>query len=175
LTNFFQFNFPDHTKIVISADGVWCDFYHLPLEAARDLSAKGTIPAQALDDRQHLSYPLQTLLNFYVKPTRSGKSTTRKRPEIDPMMQGIPSANDFRKKVEFIRDIVKEWVSNGGIGNSNMEPGGRMKWLGCRETVNVKVPYKHVWVTVGSRNNDDRRVAWFNPRKPDANIPDIVA
>ncbi|TVY57109.1 Serine/threonine-protein kinase plo1 [Lachnellula cervina] len=170
----FQFNFPDHTKIVISADGVWCDFYHLPLQAAQDLSSNGTIPAQALDDRQHLSYPLQTLLNFLAKPTRSGKSTMRKRPEIDPMMQGIPSANDFRKKIEFIRDVVKEWVSKGGIGNSNMEPNGRLKWLGCRETVSVKVPYKHVWVTVGSRNNDDRRVAWFNPRKPEANIPDIV-
>lgn len=173
-TNPFQFNFPDHTKIVISADGVWCDFYHLSLEAALDLSVKGTISGTALDDRQHLSYPLQTLLNFASKPTRSVKSTTRKRPEIDPMVQGIPSANDFRKKVEFIRSAVKEWVTNGGIGNSNMEPHGRLRWTGCREQINVKVPYKHVWVTVGSRNNDDRRVAWFNPRKPDVDIPDIV-
>lgn len=172
--NPFQFNFPDHTKVVISADGVWCDFYHLPLEAALDLSAKGTISGAALDDRQHLSYPLQTLLNFVSKPNRSVKSTTRKRPEIDPIIQGIPSANDFRKKVEFIRSAVKEWVSNGGIGNSNMEPRGRLRWTGCRELVNVKIPYKHVWVAVGSRNNDDRRVAWFDPRKPNVDIPDIV-
>ena len=173
--NAIQFNFPDHTKVVISADGTWCDFYHLPLEAARDLSSKGTIPSAALDDRQHLSYPLQTLLNFTInKSSRAGKATTRKRPEIDPMIQGIPQANDFRRKVEFIRLVVKEWVINGGLGNSAMEPKTRLRWDGYRELVNVKVPYKHVWVTVGARNGDDRRVAWFDPRSPDSTIADIV-
>lgn len=169
-SNNLQFNFPDHTKIVISADGVWCEFYHLPMEAARDLSENGTLPSAALDDRQRLSYPLQTLLNFMSKPS---KSNTRKRAEIDPMIQGIPQANHFRKKIEFIRLVVKEWVSNGGLGNSNMEPEGRLRWNGCREVVNVKVPYKHVWVTVGARKGDDRRVAWFDPKKPDAIVPDI--
>jgi hypothetical protein len=167
-----QFNFPDHTKIVLSADGTWCDFYHLPLEAARDLSEKGTIPSAALDDRQHLSYPLQTLLNFMINP-RPGKSTVRKRPEIDPLIQGIPQANDFRRKVEFIRSVVKEWVTNGGLGNSAMDAKTRLRWSGYREMVNVKVPYKHVWVTIGARKGDDRRVAWFDPRAPEATVPDI--
>lgn len=170
IANHPQFNFPDHTKIVISANGAWCDFYHLPLEAARDLSENGTISPAALDDRQRLSYPLQTLLNFMTKPTRS---TTRRRPDIDPMIQGIPQANDFRKKIEFIRLVVREWVTNGGLGNSNMEPEGRLRWTGCREIHNVKSPYKHVWVTVGARKGDDRRVAWFDPKKPAAIIPDI--
>lgn len=89
------------------------------------------------------------------------------------MIQGIPTANDFRKKVEFIRSVVKEWVSNGGLGNSEMEPKGRLRWAGYRELVNVKVPYKHVWVTVGARNGDDRRVAWFDPKKPESIISDI--
>ncbi|TVY83345.1 Cell cycle serine/threonine-protein kinase CDC5/MSD2, partial [Lachnellula suecica] len=168
----FQFNFPDHTKVVISGDGVWCDFYHLSIEAAQNLATQGTLPAKALDDRHHISYPLQTLLNFTVKPL---KSTTRKRPEIDPKLQGIPAANEFRRKVEFIKTVVREWVTNGGIGNSDMEPSSRLRWIGYRELINVKVPYKHVWVTVGSRNNDDRRVAWFDPRKPHVDIPDIVA
>jgi hypothetical protein len=139
------------------------------MEAARDLSENGTLPSAALDDRQRLSYPLQTLLNFMSKP----KSNTRRRIEIDPMIQGIPQANHFRKKIEFIRLVVKEWVSNGGLGNSNMEPEGRLRWNGCREVVNVKAPYKHVWVTVGARKGDDRRVAWFDPQKPDAIVPDI--
>lgn len=169
----FQFNFPDHTKIVLSKDGTWCDFYHLPLEAARDLSEKGTIASSALDDRQHLSYPLQTLLNFMSKPSRPAKSTTRKRPEIDPMIQGIPMANDFRRKVDFIKLIVKEWVTNGGLGNSNMEPEKRLRWGGYRELVEVKVPYKHVWVSVGARNGDERRVAWFDPKKPLVVVPDV--
>ncbi|KAL3424810.1 hypothetical protein PVAG01_04091 [Phlyctema vagabunda] len=165
----FQFNFPDHTKIVISADGTWCDFYHLPLEAARDLTTKGTIPGNALDDRQHLSYPLQTLLNFMAKPSRTG----RNKPQIDPMIQGIPQANDFRKKIEFVKTCVKEWVKNGGLGNSAMAPSERLRWTGLRELVNVKVPYKHVWTTVGGNNGDERRVAWFDPRKPEVDIADI--
>lgn len=170
LSNNFQFNFPDHTKVVISADGTWCNFYHLPLEAARDLAANGEIPPRGLDDRGMLSYPLQTLLNFMAKPSTS---KTRKRPEINPLEQGIPEANDFRRKIEFVRDAVKEWVLNRGLGNSNMEPEGRLKFKGFREVANVKLPMKHVWTTVGSRGGDDRRVAWFNPKKPDEIIPDI--
>ncbi|RFU23705.1 hypothetical protein B7463_g12635, partial [Scytalidium lignicola] len=170
----FQFNFPDHTKIVLSADGTWCDFYHLPLEAARDLALKGTISSSSLDERQQLSYPLQTLLNFMPKAARSARSSTRAYPQIDPMLQGIPQANEFRQKIEFIRLIIKEWVSNGGMGNSDMEPKGRLRWSGNRELVNVKAPYKHVWVTVGARSGDDRRVAWFDPKRPEAIVPDIV-
>lgn len=89
------------------------------------------------------------------------------------MIQGIPQANDFRKKVEFIRLIVKEWTTNGGIGLSDTSIEGRLRWLGNRELVNVKVPYKHVWVTVGGKGSDERKVAWYNPHKPDENIPDI--
>ncbi|CZS98326.1 related to protein kinase CDC5 [Rhynchosporium agropyri] len=169
----FQFNFPDHTKIILSADGTWCDLYHLPLEAARDLAVNGTISASALDDRRVLSYPVQTLLNFMSKPSRVGKSTTRKRPEIDPMIQGIPQANEFRKKIDFIKSVVNEWTTNGGIGLSDTSIGGRLRWNGMRELINVKVPYKHVWVTVGGRGSDERKVAWFNPRKADELIPDI--
>jgi hypothetical protein len=167
----FQFNFPDHTKIVISSDGTWCNFYHLQIEAARELTEKGEIPANGLDDRTMLSYPLQTLLNFTAKPSKS--SSQRKRPEINPMIQGIPQINDFRRKIEFVRDAVKEWVSNGGLGNSDMEPETRLKFKGFRETENVKIPMKHVWATVGARGGDDRRVAWFNPKKPDEIIQDI--
>lgn len=89
------------------------------------------------------------------------------------MLQGIPQANDFRRKIEFVRDAVKEWVSNGGLGNSDMTPETRLKFKGFRETANVKIPMKHVWATVGSRRGDDRRVAWFNPKKPDEIIQDI--
>jgi hypothetical protein len=160
--------------MVLSADATWCDFYHLPLEAARDLAQTGNLPAAALDDRQHLSYPLQTLLNFMAKPPRSTSHAKVVFP-IDPMIQGIPQANDFRKKVVFIKDIVEEWIRNGGLGNSDMEPMGRLRWSGHREKVNVKVPYKHVWVTVGARKGDDRRVAWFDPRKPHEIAPDIEA
>ncbi|KAK6613988.1 plk plk-unclassified protein kinase [Botrytis cinerea] len=117
----FQFNFPDHTKVVLSADGFWS--------------------------------------------VESIKPTTRKRPEIDPMIQGLPQANDFRRKVEFIRSVVKEWVQNGGLGISDMEPKTRLRWMGHREIYDDK-KLKHVWTTVGGRRGDERRVAWYDPRNP---------
>jgi hypothetical protein len=107
------------------------------------------------------------------KPSRSTKSGSRKRAEIDPMLQGVPTANDFRKKIEFIRLVVKEWVTNGGLGMSDMTPEGRLRWNGSRELVNVKVPYKHVWATVGCKKGDERKVVWFNPRKPHEIVPDV--
>ncbi|KJZ77894.1 hypothetical protein HIM_02531 [Hirsutella minnesotensis 3608] len=164
-----QFNFPDHTKIVLDATGTWCHFWHLPQEAAERLAATGTIGAAALDDRATLSYPLQTLLNFQSKPSaaRSARTTTsRRRPEIDPELQGIPAANDFRRKIDFIKSVVKEWVGNGGLGNSSMSREGRLRWLGHRETVNTTIPQKHVWVTIGARWGDQRLSTYVDPRKP---------
>ena len=115
-----------------------------------------------------LSYPLQTLLNFQSKPAaRSSRTaTTRKRPEIDPELQGIPAANDFRRKIEFIKNVVKEWVSNGGLGNSSMSREGRLRWTGYREIHNADLAQKHVWVTVGARWGDQRISTFVDPRKP---------
>ncbi|KAJ4196486.1 Cell cycle serine/threonine-protein kinase cdc5/MSD2 [Fusarium falciforme] len=164
-----QFNFPDHTKIVIDATGTWCHFWHLPQDAAERLAKTGTIGAAALDDRAMLSYPLQTLLNFQAKPTapRSGRTTTtRRRPEIAPDLQGIPAANDFRRKIVFIKDVVKEWVTNGGLGNSQMSRESRLRWGGYRENISSHVPQKHVWVTVGARWGDQRISTYVDARKP---------
>ncbi|KAH8675980.1 serine/threonine protein kinase [Xylariales sp. PMI_506] len=162
-----QFNFPDHTKIVLDATGTWCHFWHLPQEAAEKLSSTGELDETALDERAVLSYPLQTLLNFAtksaVRPTRT--ATTRKRPEINPMLQGIPAANDFRRKVDFIKNVVKEWVNNGGMGNSDMSRERRLRWTGCRETVHSG-PSKHVWVTIGARWGDERHSAIVDPKRP---------
>lgn len=89
------------------------------------------------------------------------------------MIQGLPSSNDFRRKIEFIKEVSGEWVRNGGLGNSEMGAEGRLRWLGYRETVGVKIPFKHVWVTVGARGGDDRRNAWFDPRAPGDVVADI--
>lgn len=165
-----QFNFPDHTKIVIDSTGTWCHFWHLPKEAAQKLAEDGTIEGAALDERAMLSYPLQTLLNFQTKPTayRSTRTTatSRRRPEIDPELQDIPAANDFRRKVEFIKNVVKEWVANGGLGNSSMKRETRLRWTGHREIVHSTAPVKHVWVTIGARWGDQRLTTLVDPRRP---------
>ncbi|KAK1752407.1 cell cycle serine/threonine-protein kinase CDC5/MSD2 [Echria macrotheca] len=169
-----QFNFPDHTKIVLDSTGTWCHFWHLPQEAAKLLEETGSLMESALDGRSVLSYPLQTLLNFTAPPRqpaaraglRSASNPTKHRPEIRPELQGIPGANHLRRKIEFIRDVIREWNMNGGIGNSDMSREKRLRWTGVRETKNVPIPAKHVWVTIGARNGDERLSAWVDPRNP---------
>lgn len=188
-----QFNFPDHTKLVIDAAGVWCHFWHLPAEAAQRLAATGLLEEAALDERSVLSYPLQTLLNFGVGSSGSSSaasltsggastSSSRRRPVIHPDMQGIPAANDFRRKVEFVRGVVREWVNNGGMGNSDMSRARRLRWTGTRETLKMvpgttaptPVPAaKHVWVTIGARQGDIRLSALVDPRRPNDIGPDL--
>ncbi|OTB06661.1 hypothetical protein M426DRAFT_54823 [Hypoxylon sp. CI-4A] len=161
-----QFNFPDHTKIVLDATGTWCHFWHLPQEAAEKLATTGELDETALDERAVLSYPLQTLLNFAAKPAiRPTRNATRKRPEINPMLQGIPTANDFRRKIDFIKNIIKEWVTNGGLGNSKMDREHRQQWTGARETLHSG-PSRHVWVTIGARWGDERYSALVDPKNP---------
>ncbi|TGJ80050.1 hypothetical protein E0Z10_g8716 [Xylaria hypoxylon] len=161
-----QFNFPDHTKLVLDATGTWCHFWHLPRESAEKLAATGELDESALDERGVLSYPVQTLLNFAIKPViRPARNPTRKRPEINPDIQGIPGANDFRRKIEFIVGIIKEWTTNNGLGNSRMNRENRLMWAGSRETVHSG-PSKHVWVTIGARWGDCRYSAVVDPKNP---------
>ena len=153
---------------MLDPTGTWCHFFHLPIEAAELLQKTGSMGPAALDERSMLSYPLQTLLNFHAKPTvvRGARTaSSRRRPEIEADKQGIPMANDFRRKVEFIKKVVKEWVANGGMGNSSMSREDRLRWTGHRETV-MAAPQKHVWVTVGARWGDERRTAFVDPRRP---------
>jgi hypothetical protein len=161
-----QFNFPDHTKLVLDATGTWCHFWHLPQESAEKLAATGELDDFALDERGVLSYPVQTLLNFTIKSAiRPTRNPTRKRPEISPEIQGIPGANDFRRKIDFIVCILKEWITNGGLGNSRMDREHRLMWMGSRETVHSG-PSKHVWVTIGARWGDCRYSAVVDPKNP---------
>lgn len=162
-----QFNFPDHTKIVLDSTGTWCHFWHLTQSAALALAQTGTLPESALDERTVLTYPLQTLLNFTV-PARQPMVSSRRRPEIAPEMREIPSANQFRKKIEFIRDMVREWTSNGGIGNTDLSREKRLRWMGARELApgGQKGPQKMVWVSVGARWGDHRVTCLVDPRKP---------
>jgi hypothetical protein len=81
-------------------------------------------------------------------------------------LQGIPAANQFRQKIEFIRDVVREWNANGGLGNSDFSREGRLMWTGVRETRGVQIPAKHVWVTIGARQGDERVAALVDPRRP---------
>lgn len=170
-----QFNFPDHTKIVLDSTGEWCHFWHLSEKAANRLTKTGELDESSLDNRAVLSYPLQTLLNFtrqHANPV-SLSQPTKYRPEIPKELRGIPDANGFGLKMRFIHKVVSEWVSNGGIGMSDMSRDGRLMWDGVRQTKNIELVTKHVWVTVGARGQDSRHAVWVDCRNPTILLEDI--
>lgn len=157
---------------MLDATGQWCHFWHLSVKAAERLNNTGELHESSLDNRAVLSYPLKTLLNFAKKHSPSTQ-TNKYRPEIGKDVQGIPEANGFRDKIQFIHEIVKEWVKNGGLGMSDMSRDGRLIWKGARQTNNIDLVTKHVWVTVGARGHDERHAVWVDCRNPARLLGDI--
>ncbi|KAH0555903.1 hypothetical protein GP486_006151 [Trichoglossum hirsutum] len=160
----FQFNFPDHTKILISHDGLQCYFLHLPSRPAQALAKSGTpVPSEVLTGRSVMSYPTYVFFRGHA----DGK-------EFSDVME----ANRFRSKMIFIRDVIGEWISLGGVGRGFEDPDKELKhWKGPREkrsgsgsssgggsgggggsgkNKDGKDPAtKLVWVTVGARGGDE--------------------
>ncbi|KAF3480859.1 cell cycle serine/threonine-protein kinase CDC5/MSD2 [Arthroderma uncinatum] len=118
----FQFNFPDHTKLVLYlpeqrpsstsdlANSCRMDFYHLSPSAARYLSAKGKMHPSGFDTRTVISEPASAYLSSISGlPTRvPGISSERFR--------DILEANSFPKKLEFIATVIECWAKNGRLG-----------------------------------------------------------
>jgi hypothetical protein len=107
-----QFNFPDHTKLVITPEGM-CDFYHLSLPATQLIRKGRLLPKASLEERSVLSYPLTTLL----RGKEGGKD-----------FREIVEANELRKKVFFVRDVFRIWASNGGLGELGTK-GREFRWV----------------------------------------------
>ncbi|KAL9102926.1 MAG: hypothetical protein Q9163_001986 [Psora crenata] len=132
--NSFQFNFPDHTKLVISADGTWLDFYHLPVSAAKALRSGERLGPDDLAERSVLCYPTEILLR--AKYEGHG-------------FEDVVKENELRPKMDFVRDVVGTWVKEGGLGRMGRKKG--MMWEGMKEPGG-----KAVWVSVGARGGDAR-------------------
>ena len=130
----FQFNFPDHTKLVISESGTWLDFYHLPIPAAQTLKSGGILEAGALAERSVLCYPTNVMLNG-----------TYRGHEFKEMVK----ENELDAKMTFIKDVVGVWAKEGGLGCMGRNKG--VKWDGMMEKGG-----KLVWVTVGAKGGDGR-------------------
>ena len=140
-TSDMQFNFPDHTKIVLSPNATHADFYYLPVALARDLrSTGGLLPGNAcLDERGLLSGELREMLE--------GKCGAE-----------IVEANGLREKVEFIRAVLKDWGVGGGLGRYAREDQRCREWSGVKAKKTEEKDTargcarveKRVWVTVGA-------------------------
>ncbi|KAI9840401.1 MAG: Cell cycle serine/threonine-protein kinase cdc5/MSD2 [Thelocarpon superellum] len=166
-----QFNFPDHTKLVLSEDALHCDFYHLPASAASQLQLTQSLPSTSLEKRSVLSYPVHSLLSgSYHAPGSTGAGTSSRSKGLSSSVvdfSAIVTANQFEAKMRFVRSVLHQWYTNGGLGRMNAD-NQRLEWRGMREVKRRSkagqagaVPpsskmEKLVWVTVGAAGGDSR-------------------
>lgn len=123
----YQVNFPDHTKLVISADGKQCSFTCLPLEGISHLQSTGDLPLKYVRQRAVLNGSAYALIYDHVD-------------------QSLAVANMLHLKLQYILDLVSLWVEGGGLG---CRPRNKQwpKWTGAQleESTGRKVD----WITVG--------------------------
>jgi hypothetical protein len=154
----FQFNFPDHTKLVISpgrtrSSSPWIDFYHLSPSAARYFATKGKMHPAGFDTRAVASDEAATFLSI-----ANGDSVN----STEDRIRDILDANSFIQKIAFIKDTLRVWIKFGRLGGrppsidstSDSMPNEAF-WQGTQERPQPKSPgTKFVWVTVGAPDGD---------------------
>lgn len=108
----------------------------VPAEGAAHMEADHELPARLLRDREVINQPVETLLSA----ARSGKST----------LSEISKANMFEEKLQFLLQIVNQWIGGGGLGCAQPSDE-QLHWTGLW----VKDHSKKVdWITVGRRGGD---------------------
>ncbi|KAL4883804.1 hypothetical protein BJY04DRAFT_24719 [Aspergillus karnatakaensis] len=150
----FQFNFPDHTKLVLAPgrtrnSSPWMDFYHLSPSAARYLATKGKMHPSGFDTRAVVSDDVATFLSIAYGTSASS---------VDDRIRDVLDANSFLQKIGFIKDVLKSWIRHGRLGGRS--PLGKaateMFWEGAQERAHSTGggSSKFVWVTVGAPGGD---------------------
>ena len=133
-TNSFQFNFPDHTKLVLSPDAGTCRFLCLPIEATSLLEDGASLPWKYVKNRSNLQGSLQQLLYGSADRADSYKEQTE--------------GNLLRLKIEFIHNLVSEWCQQGGLG-CVIEPKDHV-WTGPQ----LEETKRMDWASVGRYGGD---------------------
>lgn len=154
----FQFNFPDHTKLVISpgrtrSSSPWIDFYHLSSSAARFFAAKGKMHPAGFDTRAVASDEAATFLSI-----ANGDSVNATEDRI----REILDANSFIQKIAFIKDTLRVWIKFGKLGgrppsidSTEQSMPDEAYWQGTQERSQPgSSGTKFVWVTVGAPDGD---------------------
>ncbi|KAJ5926252.1 hypothetical protein N7516_008025 [Penicillium verrucosum] len=156
----FQFNFPDHTKLVISpgrtrSSSPWIDFYHLSSSAARFFAAKGKMHPAGFDTRAVASDEAATFLSI-----ANGDSIN----STEDRIRDILDANSFIQKIAFIKDTLRVWIKFGRLGgrpppidsaSADESLPDEAFWQGTQERSQPNSPgTKFVWVTVGAPDGD---------------------
>lgn len=147
-----QFNFPDHTKLVIYQSipsfsepaETLIDLIYLEPRDAKDLASFGQITHEALERRD--------LKTFSLNAIRRGEGLRRSELEI-------LRTNEVVEKLDWIRAVIGVWVKEGGLGWMGAE---KLGWSGLQEKREDKMSdgekggkkVKLQWVTVGRPGGD---------------------
>jgi hypothetical protein len=144
----FQFNFPDHTKLVVyerqspeGAKDFLLDMYYLQTTDATYLAKHGSFKVKALERRN-----LVTLSVADVLEDRVTTDTRMKRKGYSE----IVASNEVKEKLAWIRGVVGCWIKEGGVGKMG---GEKLGWTGLQERGDDKKA-KLVWVSVGRAGGD---------------------
>ncbi|KAF2634948.1 hypothetical protein P280DRAFT_502182 [Massarina eburnea CBS 473.64] len=122
----FQFNFPDHTKLVLSSDAGYGKFVCLPTKGQEILKETNSVPWQYVKARETLYGSLQQLMYGSIDREDTYKELTE--------------SNALRAKIEFIHDVFREWIEGGGIGC--LETPTDWEWTGPQLASDRK---RHDW------------------------------
>ncbi|KKY26475.1 putative serine threonine protein [Phaeomoniella chlamydospora] len=142
----FQFNFPDHTKLVLYENGAYLDLYHLQAADAIQLNHTGNVSPRALERRRLMTIRVSDVIAKIEDP--SGSSSRLRSIEKD-----VLTSNQVEQKLQWIRDVMDIWIKEGGLGKmGSME--AKIWWKGLQEGGRGKL----VWVTVGREGGDGKVV-----------------
>ena len=133
-----QCHFPDHTKLVVSADGTHISATCISPEAASYLASNSDLLPHHVSSREVFADSVALMLHD------GGRVRAR-----------IVKANALVEKLGFVRDVVGQWVRNGGLGRLDEDESGkgeRLYWEGLCVRDGAK---KMDRVTVGRLGGDE--------------------
>lgn len=144
----FQFNFPDHTKMVVyEREGdrgrmeLVLDLYYLQTADATYLAKHGSFKAKALERRNLVTLSVRDILDDAI--AADARMRRKGYPEI-------VTSNEVKEKLAWIRGVVGCWIKEGGVGKMG---GEKLGWTGLQERGDAKKA-KLVWVSVGRAGGD---------------------
>lgn len=141
-----QFNFPDHTKLLVSKDGNWIEFTHFPANDAMQLARTGVFRPGCLERRSSISQPT----TWFKACLNDGEDATDQKP-----WKALVE-NHFPLKLEWVRRLVALWVKNGSLGSLARDEEESLVYEGVREK--PKDPEGNedlVWVSLGNPRGGD--------------------
>ncbi|KAF2151122.1 kinase-like protein [Myriangium duriaei CBS 260.36] len=133
-----QLHFPDHTKLVFSADGLYISATLVSEQGAAAMSAQNELPAELLRDRQVLAHSTESFLQA-ARSSSASNATAR-----------LVRANMLEEKLLFVVQVLDQWTQAGGVGCSK-EGDARLRWDGLWVKDHAK---KVDWITVGRYGGD---------------------